>query len=579
MLAENSERRDTRALARFAPGLPALLHYNFAVDFRHDLVAGVSVAAVALPVAVAYAELAGFSPVVGLYSCILPLVAYAVFGTSRQLMVNPDAATCAMVAAAIAPLAAGNQETYWSLSVTLAFITGLFCIGASFLRLGALADFLSKPILVGFLNGVAISILLGQIGKVFGFPIESARILPRLWEFLNKLPQTHWPTLAIGLVALAVMASCRRFFATLPAALVTMIVTGLAVALLDLEGQGVAVVGNVPAGLPPLRVPTFPLEHLPTLVANAAGLALVLFSSGMLTARSFADKNRYSIDVDREFAAFGAANIASAFSQGFAVTGADSRTAMVDATGGRTQMTGIIAAAAIAAVLLFFTRPLHYVPVSALGIVLVFASFSLFDMGTLRRIWQVDKREVGLSVLTTLGVVAVGAIDAILLAVILALVRFVQMTARPRDEVLGKVAGFPGLHSIERHPDAITWPGIVIYRFDSPITFFNSTYFRQRALRAADATGPGLKWFVLDMIPISRVDVTGLYAVSSLRDDLEARGARLIFAGRKTEILQWARGAGLYSPELEARMFPTLRQALKAYQRQFPAEEAPPEAD
>ena len=303
MPAEISKRRDTRVLARVAPGLPALLHYSFAVDFRHDLVAGVSVAAVALPVAVAYAELAGFSPVVGLYSCILPLVAYAVFGTSRQLMVNPDAATCAMVAAAIAPLAAGNQETYWSLSVTLAFITGLFCIGASFLRLGALADFLSKPILVGFLNGVAISILLGQIGKVFGFPIESAGILPRLWEFLNKLPQTHWPTLAVGLVALAVMAGCRRFFAMLPAALVTMIVTGLAVAGLDLEGQGVAVVGNVPAGLPPLRLPAFPLEHLPTLVANAAGLALVLFSSGMLTARSFAEKNRYQIDVDREFAA------------------------------------------------------------------------------------------------------------------------------------------------------------------------------------------------------------------------------------------------------------------------------------
>lgn len=568
-----------RTLARFAPGLPALLQYQFTVDFRHDLVAGVSVAAVALPVAVAYAELAGFSPVVGLYSCILPLLAYAVFGTSRQLMVNPDAATCAMVAAAATPLAMGNYETYWSLSVTLAFITGLFCIGASFLRLGALADFLSKPILVGFLNGVAISILLGQIGKVFGFRIEAGGILPRLWEFLDKLPQTHWPTLAVGFLALAVMVGCRRYFATLPAALVTMIVTGLVVALLDLEGKGVAVVGMVPAGLPPLRLPTFPLEHLPVLVADAAGLALVLFSSGMLTARSFAEKNRYHIDVDREFAAFGAANVASALSQGFAVTGADSRTAMVDAAGGRTQMTGIVAAATIAAVLLFFTGPLHYVPVAALGVVLVFASFSLFDIGTLRRIWSVDKREVGLSVLTTLGVVAVGAIDAILLAVVLALIRFVQITARPRDEVLGQVAGFPGLHSIERHPGAITWPGIVIYRFDSPITFFNSAYFKQRALRAADANGPGLIWFVLDMIPISHVDVTGLYVLRSLREDLEARGARLIFAGRKTEILQWARGTGLYTPELEARMYPTLRQALKAYQRQFPAAEAPPDTE
>ncbi len=566
-------------LARIAPGLPPLLRYNFSADFRHDLVAGLSVAAVALPVAVAYAELAGFSPVVGLYSCILPLLAYAVFGTSRQLMVNPDAATCAMVAAAVAPLAAGNSETYWSLSVTLAFITGLFCIAASFLRLGALADFLSKPILIGFLNGVAISILLGQIGKVFGFPIEASGVLPRLWEFLSKLPQTHWPTLATGLIAFTVMLSCRRFFAVLPAALVAMIVTGLTVALLDLEGYGVAVVGKVPAGLPPLRIPTFPFEHLTALVAAAAGLALVLFSSGMLTARSFADKNRYAIDVDREFAAFGAANIASALSQGFAVTGADSRTAMVDATGGRTQMTGIVAAASIAAVLLFFTKPLYYVPVAALGTVLVFASFSLFDVSTLRTIWRVDKREVGLSVLTTLGVIWVGAIDAILVAVALALVRFVQFTARPRDEVLGKVEGFAGLHSIERHPNAITWPGIVIYRFDSPITFFNSAYFKQRALRAANAGGPGVKWFVLDMIPISRVDVTGLYAIRGLRDELEAAGTELIFAGRKTEILQWARSAGLYSAELEERTFPTLRQALKAYRRQAPTAAAPPEEE
>jgi len=578
-MAEDRESSSTGRLARIAPGLPSLLRYNFAADFRHDLVAGVSVAAVALPVAVAYAELAGFSPVVGLYSCILPLLAYAVFGTSRQLMVNPDAATCAMVAASVAPMAAGNYETYWSLSVTLAFLTGLFCIGASFLRLGALADFLSKPILVGFLNGVAISILLGQIGKIFGFPIETGGIVPRLWEFLNKLPQTHWPTLAVGLGAFAVMFACRRFFAMLPAALLAMIATGLAVSLLGLDGRGVSVVGNVPAGLPPLRIPTFPVGELPTLVAHAAGLALVLFSSGMLTARSFAEKNRYSIDVDREFAAFGAANIAAAVSQGFAVTGADSRTAMADASGGRTQMTGVVAAATISAVLLFFTGPLHYVPVAALGTVLVFASFSLFDISTLRAIWRVDRREVGLSVLTTLGVVAVGAIDAILLAVVLALVRFVQITARPRDEVLGKVEGFPGLHSVDRHSGAVTWPGIVIYRFDSPITFFNSAYFKQRALRAANAAGPGLEWFVLDMIPISHIDVTGLYSLRGLREDLEARGVRLILAGRKTEIIQWARESGFFSKALEERTFPTLRQALKAYRRQTRAVDAPPEED
>ncbi|TVR63004.1 MAG: sulfate permease [Candidatus Competibacteraceae bacterium] len=566
-------------LARVAPGLPALLRYRFAADFRYDLVAGVSVAAVALPVAIAYAQLAGFSPVVGLYSSILPLVAYALFGTSRQLMVNPDAAACAMIAAAVAPLAVGDVELYASLAIMLTLFTGLFCIAASFLRLGALADFLSKPILVGFLNGVAISILLGQIGKLFGFPIESGGIIPRLLEFIAKLPQTHGPTLAVGLGSFAVLFLARRFLCRLPAALVALVAAAMAVALLKLDGQGVVILGPVPAGLPPLRWPTVPLEYLPALAASAAGLALVLFTSGVLTARSFAAKNRYEIDVDREFAAFGAANLASAVSQGFAVTGADSRTAMGDAAGGRTQVTGLVAAATMAMVLLFLTGPLQYVPIAALGAVLVFAAFSLFDVRSLRDIWKIDRREVGLSVITTLGVVAVGAIDAILFAVALALVRFIRLTARPRDEVLGKVDGLPGFHAIERHPGARTFSGLALYRFNGPITFFNAPYFKQRALAVAAAAGPELRWFVIDAIPISHIDVTGLYALRDLRETLEARGATLILAGRQTEILNGLRETGLYRPEHEKRLFPTLRQALRAYRRETRPVDAPPDEE
>ncbi|NMQ19499.1 SulP family inorganic anion transporter [Candidatus Competibacter phosphatis] len=566
-------------LARLAPGVPALLRYRFAADFRHDLVAGISVAAVALPVAVAYAELAGFDPVVGLYSCILPLVAYALFGTSRQLMVNPDAATCAMIAAAITPLAAGDPALYGSLAILLTFFTGLFCIAASFLRLGALADFLSKPILVGFLNGVAISILLGQIGKLFGFAIESGRIIPRLLEFIAKLPQTHGPTLAVGLGSFAVLLLARRFLPRWPAALITLVVAGIAVAVLKLDGQGVAVLGAVPAGLPLPRWPTVSLEHLPALLASAAGLALVLFSSGVLTARSFAAKNRYEIDVDREFAAFGAANIAAALSQGFAVTGAASRTAMADSAGGRTQVTGLVAAATIATVLLFLTGPLRYVPIAALGVVLVFAAFSLFDIRALRDIWKIDRREVGLSVLTMLGVVAVGAINAILIAVALALVRFVKLTARPRDEVLGQVDGLPGFHSVERHPGARTFSGLALYRFDGPITFFNAAYFKQRALAVADAAGPELQWFVIDAIPISHIDVTGLYVLRDLREALEERGITLILAGRKTELLNWLQEIGLYRSEHKEHIFPTLRQALKAYRRETRPADAPPDEE
>jgi high affinity sulfate transporter 1 len=556
-------------LTRIAPGLIKLLSYSFAEDFRHDLLAGISVAAVALPVAIAYAQLAGFDPVVGLYSSILPLVAYAIFGTSRQMIVNPDAAVCAMVAAAVAPLAGGNVELYWSLSVTVTFLAGGFCIAASFLRLGALAEFLSKPILVGLLNGVAISICLGQAGKLLGFSIESKRIIPQLLEIFAKLPQTQVPTLIVGAASLAILFGLARWVPRLPTAPIILIAAGAAVALFGLDKHGVAILGVVPAGVPPLRLPRFPEDDIPSLLGSAAGLALVLFSSGMLTARSFASKGGYEIDADRELAAFGAANLASALSQGFAVTGADSRTAVAAAAGGRTQVTGLVAAVTITAVLLFLTGPLRYVPIAALGALLVFASISLFDTRTLREIWSIDRTEVVLAVITTLGVVALGAINGILIAVGLALVRFVKLTARPRDEVLGTVDGLPGLHSIERHPDARTFPGLVLYRFDGPLTFFNSDYFKMRALAVAEAAGPELRWFVIDAIPVSQIDMTGLYALRDLRLRLEARGTSLLLAGRRTEFLAWFREAGLYRPEHETWILPTLRQALKAYRREL----------
>jgi MFS superfamily sulfate permease-like transporter len=347
-------------LARIVPGLTALLSYSFAENFRQDLVAGLSVAAVALPVAFAYAQLAGFDPVVGLYSSILPLVAYAIFGTSRQLIVNPDAAVCAMVAAAVAPLAIGDAELYWSLSVAITFMAGLFCIAASILRLGAMADFLSKPILVGFLNGIAISICLGQVGKLLGFSIESKRIVPQLLEIFAKLPETKIPTLAVGIGCMAMLFVLARLLPRLPFALITLIVAGVVVGVFGLDRRGVAILGPIPAGLPPLRWPTFPSEDLPALLGGSAGLALVLFSSGMSSARSFAAKGRYHIDADRELAAFGAANLASAISQGFAVTGADSRTAVADAAGGRTQVTGLVAAATMTVVLAFLQPSAHF---------------------------------------------------------------------------------------------------------------------------------------------------------------------------------------------------------------------------
>jgi high affinity sulfate transporter 1 len=565
-------------LLRIAPGLRAMLNYRFSEDFGHDAIAGVCVASVAVPVAIAYAQLAGFRPEVGLYSSILPLLAYAIFGTSRRLIINPDAAVCAMVAASVAPLAAGDPNLYASMSVMLAFLAGAFCIVASFFRLGAVGDFLSKPILVGFMNGIALSVFQGQIGKICGFSVKAEGMLRWFMEVLSKLPQAHGPTMAIGLGALLALLLLRRLAPHAPAALIVMIVAGALIAVLKLDSRGVAVLGVISGGIPTPRLPEFPLSALPALTAKAAGVALVIFSGGVVTARSFANRDGHPIDMDAELAALGAANIASALGQGFAVTDADSRTAIAYASGGRTQMTGLVAAACMGLVLLFFTKPFKYVPMPALGAILIVAAVSLFDFASLRHIWRVDKGEVALSLITTLGVVLVGPINGILVAVTLALARFIRHTARPREEILGKVEGMPGFHSIERHPGAQIVPGLQIYRFGSPITFFNAAYFKERALAAASTAGPALRWFVLDAIPITSVDVTGLDALDELRRELAERGIALVVAGRKTEFLTWLREIGLNRAEDDQFVFPTLRQAVRAFREaeQSSAQSAPP---
>jgi high affinity sulfate transporter 1 len=547
-------------LARFAPGLAELLHYKLA-DAPADIGAGLAVSTVAVPVGIAYAELAGFPPEVGLYSSILPLVAYAIFGSSRQLILGPDAATCAVIAAAIAPLAAGNATAYASLSATLALLTGLICVGASFLRLGALADFLSRPILVGFLNGVALSIILGQAGKIFGFPVVESGIIPRLAEIAGKLGDIQIATFAVAAGTFVIIAIAPRFVPSLPAALIGMAAAGTAVSVFNLSKIGVSTIAPVPAGLPAFTLPTADPTVMPSLLASAAGLALVSFSSLMLTGRSFAAKNGYDIDPDQDFAALGVANVASAFSQGFAISGADSRTAMNDAAGGRTHAVGLVAASGLVLVLLFFTAPLQYVPVAALGAVLIAAGLSLIDVRSVLLFYRIDRSEALLSVLATLGVVAIGAVNAILFAVILALLRFIKSMSRPPVEILGKVDGVPGLHSLERHEGAQPLPGLLLFRFNGPITFFNAPYFKRSVLQAVDSAGPNLRHVVIDLLPVTSIDATGLLTITEAASILEERSIELSAAGRATEWSDWAKSRGFSNQRIG--IFPTLRQAVR----------------
>jgi high affinity sulfate transporter 1 len=559
-------------LGRFAPGIPDLLRYK-REDLQYDLAAGLAVAAVALPVGVAYAQLAGFAPAVGLYASIFPLLAYFLFGTSRQLIVGPDAATCALIAATIAPLAAGDPGVYVTLSAVLTLCAGLICIAASFLKLGALANFLSRPILVGFLNGIAISIALGQSGKLFGFVIEHKGIPRVALEIYEKLALIHWPTFTVGMLAFAVLALVPRLARRLPAALVALVVAGIAVAMLGLESAGVATLGQVPAGLPSIGLPPGALQllddNLAEILGAAAGIALISFSSAMLTARSFAARNRYDIDVDREFAALGAANIAAAFSQGFAISGADSRTAMNDSSGGRTRVAGLVAAAAVAIVLMFLTEPLRFVPVAALGAVLIVAALSLLDVSSLRHFWRVSKTELLISLIATTCVIRFGAINAILFVVVLSLVRFIQIIARPRIEILGALPGVQGFHALDRHGNATSTPGLVLFRFNGPVVFFNSDYFKRAVLKAADREGAALRWFAIDMIPITQFDITGIDAVMELDTELARRGVVLVLAGRRAETSGYFQSRGLPDLVPADRHYTTLRKVQDEFSAQM----------
>jgi len=555
--------RPSAFMARLMPGLQQLRDYR-REWLRSDLIAGVSVAAVAVPVAIAYAQLVGFDPIYGLYAAILPLVAYALFGTSRQLIVNPDAATCAVFAAIVIPLAGGDPGTLRSLTVALSVLTGLVCIAGGIFRFGFVADFLSKPILVGYLNGVAISIFLGQIGKVFGFGMTSRGIIPAAIELAEKLPLTHLPTLAVGLATMGILVVSKRFMPRAPGPLLAVLAAMGMVYWLGLDAQGVKLVGELPAGLPGWSWSHLDAAFLNPLLAGALGVALVSFSSAMVTARSFAARNRYDIDADQEFIALGTCQIASGLSQSFAVSGADSRTAVNDSMGGKSQVAGLIAAVTIAAVLMFLTEPLRFLPVAALGAVLIVAAIGLFDAASLRSIRRASRTEFRVAMLTTFGVIWLDLLHGILLAVGISLLILIKRASRPLDSLLGRVSGLKGWHEVTYQPDAITHPGLVVYRFGASIVFFNADFFKRRVLEVI-AGQRDAEWVVLDGSTINLVDVTGAEVLDGLVRELAARGIRFGLANVRAQVHAMLERTGVLDRIGKDYVFRTLNSAADAF--------------
>ncbi|MGY3925867.1 SulP family inorganic anion transporter [Aeromonas simiae] len=557
--------RDFFSLQRWLPGLASLLHYQRGW-LLPDLRAGLSVAAVALPVAIAYAELAGVGAVVGLYSCILPMAVYALFGTSRQLIVGPDAATCAVIYAVVAPLAAGDPTKHWQLVMTMTAMTGFWCLIASRFRLGVLADFLSRPILMGLLNGVAITIMVGQLSKIFGFTYSEKFLIERLASTFDYLQQTHLPTLAMSLLTLLALLVCRWLKPNWPATMLALAVAALAVwgsQISPLGELGIQTIGAVPSGIPSLQIPDFPPGLLRELVLPALNLAMVSFVSMMLTARSFAAKNGYEIDADQEFRALGMANLASAASQGFAISGADSRTAVNDASGGKSQLVSLIAAGTIGLVTFTLTAPLQYIPTAALGVVLVMASFSLTDFRGLWALRSSDCAAFWLALITFISVLTMGVIPGITLAVLLGLFQFLRNVMRPTDQLLGTDQDGV-VRTLGNDEQIKSVPGLMVYRFNSPLTYFNAPYFKRRvlALLTQDPSAP--RCLVIDAVAcFTHQDISVMIMVGELHRELKRRGIHMVMAGRHGQLSQWFRQAGVKVGEDGILLCPDIYQALR----------------
>ncbi|MGW6498992.1 SulP family inorganic anion transporter [Nonomuraea angiospora] len=548
-------------MLRFLPGLAPLTAYR-REWLRGDLLAGLTVAAYLVPQVMAYATVAGLPPVAGLWAILAPLALYALLGSSRQLSVGPESTTALMTATAIGPLAAGDPARYASLAAWLAILVGLLCLGCRLLRLGFVADLLSRPILVGYLAGVAVIMIVGQLGKLTGVPVTGESLIDQVSSFVSLTPRAHPGTVVMAAAVLAFLFLLHWRLPAVPAPLLAVLLATLSVAVFHLEARGIKVVGAIPAGLPAPSLP--PPENL---LLPAAGVFLVGYSDNMLTARSFAARHRQDVDANQELLALGAANLGAGALHGFPVSSSGSRTALADAAGARTQLYSIVCLAAVVAVLMFAGPLLADFPTAALGAIVVYAATRLVSLPDFVRLARFRRAELLLALGAFAGVLIFDILYGILLAVALSVAEMLARVARPHDAILGVVPGLAGMHDIDDYPAARTIPGLVIYRYDSPLFFANAHDFHRRALAAVDQQDTPVRWFVLNAEANVEVDITALDAVDSLRQELERRGIVFAMARVKQDLRTYLDAYGLTAAVGEQRLFPTLPTAVAAYRQ------------
>jgi high affinity sulfate transporter 1 len=551
---------------RWSPGIGTLRRYE-AAWLPHDIFAGLVLATMLVPVGIAYATASGLPGIHGLYATIVPLLAYALFGPSRIIVLGPDSALAAVILGVVTPLSGADPVRAATLAAMMALVSGTVLILAGIARLGFVTELLSKPIRYGYMNGIALTVLISQLPKLFGFSIEDSGPLRDLWAIAGAIydGKTNWVAFAVGLgtlIAILLLKDSKR----LPGILIAVVGATVAVAALDLGARyGVKVLGPLPQGLPAFSIPWIGYNDLVPVLLGGSAIALVSFADTSVLSRTYAARLGDNVDPNQEMVGLGAANLATGFFQGFPISSSASRTPVAEAAGARTQLTSVVGALAIAFLLLLAPNLLQYLPNAALAAVVIAAAIGLIEIADLKRIYRIQRWEFWLTVLCFVGVAVLGAIPGIGLAIAVAIAEFLWDGWRPHSAVLGRAHGVKGYHDITRYPDARRVPGLVLFRWDAPLFFANAEFFRERILDAVAKSPTPVRWLVVAAEPVTSVDVTACDTVAELDQALHARGIELCFAELKDPVKDKLKRFGLYAQLGEAYFFPTVGSAVSSY--------------
>ncbi|MET3989534.1 high affinity sulfate transporter 1 [Bradyrhizobium sp. JR7.2] len=553
-------------MKRWLPGLDTLRQYE-AAWLPHDIFAGIVLATMLVPVGIAYAAASGLPGIYGLYATIVPLLAYALFGPSRILVLGPDSALAAILLGVIAPLAQGDPLRAVTLAGMMAIVSGTVCILAGVARLGFITELLSKPIRYGYMNGIALTVLISQLPKLFGFSIESEGPLRSLWAIVSAIlgGQINWVAFAIGLATLIVILLLRNN-KRVPGLLIAVVGATLVVGVLDLGTQyGVKVLGPLPQGLPGFVVPWITSSDLVPVLIGGCAVAMVSFADTSVLSRAYAARLGSRVDPNQEMVGLGAANLATGFFQGFPISSSSSRTPVAEAAGARTQLTSVVGALAIALLLLVAPSLLQHLPTAALAAVVIASAIGLIEVADLKRIYRIQRWEFWLAIVCFVGVAVLGVIPGIGLAIAIAIIEFLWDGWRPHSAVLGRAYGVKGYHDITRYPDARRVPGLVLFRWDAPLFFANAEFFRERVLDAVATSPTPVRWLVVAAEPVTSVDVTACDVVAELDRSLHAQGIEFCFAELKDPVKDKLKRFGLFAQLGENYFFPTIGVAVARY--------------